>query len=94
MKEYNRLYLWKSLCVQVLLVRGYKCIHLLPQISLAINNGSVYFALGFEWLVGTINIGYACFSFIKREKQRLINSKETADKKGLTVKQLQLHYNL
>jgi hypothetical protein len=94
MKEYNRLYLWKSLCVQVLLVRGYKCIHLLPQISLAINNGSLYFGLGFEWFVGTINIGYACPAFIEREIQRLIHAKECADKLGLTIKQERLRWNL
>jgi hypothetical protein len=91
-KEYNKLYLFGPVCFQVLLNRGYSLINLLPQINLAIYNRDMIIAVGFEWLFGTVNIGYSKKLFVQLEVERRKVIQDQANKLGITYQQQKLRW--
>ena len=93
-RNYNHLYVCGPFCLQILLDAGVwgRVVHLLPQISLAFKNSSVLFAVGFEWLVGTVNIGFMSKKQQKREQERLIAVHKAAEKLGITDRQQELRW--
>jgi len=93
-REYNHLYVCGRLCVQILLEGGKWgwTIHLLPQVSLAFKNRFVLFAVGFEWLTGTVNIGFMSKEQQSYEFKRREAVHEAALKMGITDRQQELRY--
>jgi hypothetical protein len=93
-RDYNHLYVFGRLCLQILLAGGThgRTIHLLPQVSLAFKNRHVLFAIGFEWLVGTVNVGFMTKAQQKGERERRESVHKQAVKLGITDRQQELRW--
>lgn len=93
-RDYNQVYMLGRLTLQVM-QKGQNeglVVHMTPGLTLAINNRDMVVALGLEWLVGTVNIGWAKAQFVKNEWSRREQVADLADKAGLTVKQQKLRW--
>ncbi len=92
-RNYNKVYMAGRLCTQVMLsgFSGDICIHLIPQLSIAVN-GRFWCAVGLEWLFGTINFGWARRVFVENEQARQKNIREAANKLGITKRQEELRW--
>ena len=93
-RSYNHLHVCGRFCVQILLSGGEygRTIHLLPQIDIAFKNRFVLFAIGFEWLVSSVNIGFMSKEQQKLEWDRRKAVHETAMKLGITDRQQELRW--
>ena len=67
-------------------------LHLLPQISIARNHHCLA-AIGFEWIFGTINFGFATRNYINGLKEREEIVIKNANKLGITPKQQRLRWD-
>jgi hypothetical protein len=93
-RSYNRLYTIGRLVIQIQqggFDDGVK-VELFPQVILAINNHLIHFGVGFEWLFGNINFGWARKSFVEVEKQRHARLQADADELGITKRQQELRW--
>ena len=92
--DYNRVYSWHRLTLQILLKsqRNGIVIDLLPQIALSIKNRLCVVAVGVEWICGSINLGVMNESFQKSEAERRRRVRELAKKSGITARQQELRW--
>jgi hypothetical protein len=93
-RNYNHMYMIGRFVVQVQqggFEDGLK-VELFPQVVLAVNNHLIHFGLGFDWLFGTVSIGWARKSFIEVEKQRHARMLADAEKLGITKRQQELRW--
>lgn len=93
-RDYNHVYTAGPFILQVLQDGQHDgiAIGLLPQITLAGNNGRCIVALGFDWICGTVNIGIMTTEFREGERKRRERVKELAAKAGLTPRQYELRW--
>jgi len=92
-RKYNRVYLLRRLTIQIIQYRWSDgvCIHLLPQISIGINN-RMLLSVGLEWVCGCVNFGIATRSFVESEKNRHASLERESKKWGITKRQQELRY--
>jgi hypothetical protein len=93
-RDYNHVYTFGRLVLQIMQDSQHDgiAIDLIPEVTVAIKNNRCIFALGFNWLVGTINIGIMTAQYQQMEKQRQEKVKEQADKMNITPRQYALRW--
>jgi hypothetical protein len=94
-RDYNHIYHLGPLCLQIMQDGQHDgiIIDLLPQVTLAINNGRCHVAVAFNWICGTVNIGVMTKEFREGERKRLERVRELADKMGITPRQYELRWD-
>jgi hypothetical protein len=63
----------------------------LPQICIA-HNDQMVIAVGFDWIFGTVNIGFCRREFVESEKKRVAIVAEQAAKMNVTPRQFALRW--
>ena len=93
-RSYNHVYYLGSFTLQIMLngAEDGLCVHLLPQLSIGINNRLCRFAMGLEWICGCVNIGWMQPAFKESQKKRIKEVQDLADKAGLTYRQQELRW--
>jgi hypothetical protein len=93
-RDYNHVYIAGPFILQIMQDSQHDgiVIGLTPAITLAINNGRSIVALGFAWIVGTVNVAIMTKQFREAEKNRIQQVKEHAEKAGITFKQQELRW--
>jgi hypothetical protein len=93
-RDYNKVWTLGPLVLQVIQDGQHDgiSVDLLPRVCVAVNNSMIYFGLGFEWLTGGFNIGWAKPSYLAAGVRDQKLYEEQATKQGLTVKQYRLRW--
>ena len=93
-RDYNRVYTVGRFILQIMQdgQHGGLVVGLTPSVTLAINGSKCVFALGFYWIMGTVNFGFMSRAFATAEKERRQRVVREAARAGLTPEQYALRW--
>jgi hypothetical protein len=93
-RDYNHVYTLGRFILQIMQDGQHDgiAIDLVPQVTLAMANNRCSLALGFNWLMGTVNLGIMTAQYRKLEEQRQEKVKEQAKKMNITPRQYALRW--
>ena len=93
-RDYNKVYTCGPVILQIMQDGQHDgiIVDLLPQITLAINNGRCHIAVALNWICGTVNVGIMTPEFREGERKRRELVKAAAAKMGITPRQYALRW--
>ena len=93
-RDYNHVYTCGRVILQVMQDGQHDgiTVDLLPQVTVSVNNNCCTFAIGLNWIVGTVNLGIMTKTYTLLEKQRREHVVKLAAKMGITARQYALRW--